>query len=138
MAALAFEIEHRVDHMLEHARARNGAFLGDMADEQQDRAALLGRPDQLLGRRPDLGNRAWRGLQRIDIHGLDRIDDDKVRPVGGVHAGRDVPDAGCGCQLDRSVGNAHSGRAHPNLVDRFFAGDVDGAAFRRRTGRNRQ
>ena len=33
VAALALEIEHRVDHVLEHARAGDRAFLGDVADE---------------------------------------------------------------------------------------------------------
>ena len=33
VAALALEIEHGVDHVLEHARAGDDALLGDMADE---------------------------------------------------------------------------------------------------------
>ena len=48
MAALALEIEHRVDHVLEHARAGDGAVLGDVADQQHGDAAALGQLDQLL------------------------------------------------------------------------------------------
>ena len=34
---IALEIEHRVDHVLEHARARERAFLGHVADEDDRR-----------------------------------------------------------------------------------------------------
>ena len=33
-AAFALEIQHRIDHMLEHARAGDAAFLGDVADQE--------------------------------------------------------------------------------------------------------
>jgi hypothetical protein len=33
-AALALEVQHRVDHVLEHARAGDAAFLGDVADQE--------------------------------------------------------------------------------------------------------
>ena len=50
VAALALEIEHGVDHVLEHARAGDQPFLGDVADQHQHEAAPLGEPDQLLRR----------------------------------------------------------------------------------------
>src|SRR6185503_21253611 len=50
VAALALEIEDGVDHMLEHARAGDGAFLGDVADQHQRDAAPLGDADQVLRR----------------------------------------------------------------------------------------
>ena len=43
MAALAFEIEHRIDEMLDRLWARDLAILGDMADEQHRGAASLWR-----------------------------------------------------------------------------------------------
>ena len=36
MAALALEIEHGVDHMLDHAGPGDLALLGDMADKHDD------------------------------------------------------------------------------------------------------
>ncbi len=62
MAAFALEIQHRVDHVLEHAGARDGAVLGDMADEQEGGAAALGGPDQFLGGRAHLADRAGGGV----------------------------------------------------------------------------
>ncbi|MFI4925733.1 MAG: ATPase domain-containing protein, partial [Vicinamibacteria bacterium] len=44
---VAFEIEHRVDDVLEHARTGDRAVLGHVADENDDDAALLGDARQL-------------------------------------------------------------------------------------------
>ena len=41
MPSFAFEIKHRVDHMLEHARARDDALLCHVTDEDQDETAPL-------------------------------------------------------------------------------------------------
>ena len=38
VAAVAFEVEHGVDHVLDHLRAGDLAVLGDVADEQQGAA----------------------------------------------------------------------------------------------------
>ena len=42
VAALALEVEHGVDHVLDHARAGDLAVLGDVADEDDGDAAALG------------------------------------------------------------------------------------------------
>ena len=63
MAALAFEIEHGIDHVLEHPRAGDHALLGDMADQQQAEAAALGEPDQLGRRGPHLGHGSRRRIR---------------------------------------------------------------------------
>src|SRR3546814_1142629 len=41
MTALAFEGQHRVDHMFEHARSRDRSVLRDMPNEHDRRAAVL-------------------------------------------------------------------------------------------------
>ena len=74
VAALALEVEHGVDHVLEHARAGDGAVLGDVADQQDGDAAALGERDQRLRRGAHLGDRAGRAVDRVEPHGLDRID----------------------------------------------------------------
>ena len=65
VAALAFEAQHGVDHMLEHARARDRAVLGDMADEHDRGAMLLGEAHQLLRRGADLADGAGRALDQV-------------------------------------------------------------------------
>ena len=78
MAALALEIEHGIDHVLDHARARDGAFLGDVADKDQRRAGLLRPAHQLLRAGPHLRDRAGRRFQRVGPDRLDRVDDDEA------------------------------------------------------------
>ena len=41
MAALALEIEDRIDHVFEHAGAGDGAVLGDVADQKRRQAGFL-------------------------------------------------------------------------------------------------
>ena len=49
MRAFALEGEHRVDHVFDHAGARDLAVLGDVADQYDGRARALGVADQQLG-----------------------------------------------------------------------------------------
>src|SRR3546814_1499262 len=77
MAALALEAQHRVDHMLEHARPRDRSVLGDMADEDEGGAGFLDEADQLLGRGADLADGSRRALDEIAVHRLDRVDDQR-------------------------------------------------------------
>ena len=52
--ALPFEGQHRVDHVLDDARPGDLPVLGDVADEDDDRAGGLGEADQRLRRATDL------------------------------------------------------------------------------------
>ena len=128
VAALALEVEHGVDHVLEHARAGDLPVLGDVADQQEGAAALLGEADQGLGGGAQLGDRAGRLLEPVDPHGLDRIDDHQVRRLRPVERGQDVAGRGGAGELDRRVGEAEPAGAQPDLVDRFLAGDIDDRA----------
>jgi hypothetical protein len=68
MAALAFEAQHGIDHMFEHARARDGAILGDVTDQDERATALLGETDQLLRRCPHLADGAGCALDQVRMH----------------------------------------------------------------------
>ena len=65
VAALAFEIEDGIDHVLDHARAGDRAFLGDMADEHQRSARFLGPAHQFLRAGADLRHRAGGGFEAV-------------------------------------------------------------------------
>ena len=56
--AVALEVEHHVDEVLEHPRAGDRAVLGDVADEHGGDVAGLGDPDQRGGDLLDLGDAA--------------------------------------------------------------------------------
>ena len=44
---IAFEVEHRIDHVLEHSGACEGALLRDMADQEEAAARLFGPAREL-------------------------------------------------------------------------------------------
>ncbi len=113
MPAVAFEIQHGVDHVLQHARARDGAVLGDVADQHDREFAGLGELDQLEAAGAHLAHRAWRTVDRVEPHGLDRIDHHQRRIFCGFQARGDVAqvDRGSelqGCILDTEPAGAQS------------------------------
>ena len=100
VAALALEVEHGVDHVLDHARAGDLALLGDVADQDHRDAAALGEGGELVRAGADLGDRARRALDVVDPHGLDRVDDGELRRLG-LERGQDVAQVGFGGELAR-------------------------------------
>ena len=124
MAALALEVQDGVDHVLDHFGAGDRAFLGDVADEDNRRPPALGQPDQLLRRAAHLRHRARGGFERVQIHGLDGIDDQQIRRSRSVKGGQDIANGGPGSQLDRRIGGFQPFSAQPHLIDRFLAADV--------------
>ena len=46
---VALEVEHAVDHVLEHPRPGQCALLGDMTDHHDGAAQMLGKPGELRG-----------------------------------------------------------------------------------------
>ena len=124
VAALALEVEHGVDHVLDHARPGDLAVLGDVADEDDGGAAALGESDELVGRGADLGDRAGGAVDAVGPQGLDRVDDRERRALG-LEGGEDVAEAGAGGEPERRLREAEAGGAHPDLGGGLLAGDVD-------------
>jgi hypothetical protein len=78
MVAIALELQHGVDDVFEHARAGEPTFLGDVADEHDRRAALLGLVDEALSAAADLADAARERSERRIGDGLDRVDHDHL------------------------------------------------------------
>ena len=125
MAALAFEAQHRVDHMLEHARAGDRPVFGDMADQDHRRSMLLGEAHQLLRRGADLADGSGCALDQVGMHRLDRIDDQKRGRVAVSHGGQDVAYRGRCRQPNGRSAEPEPDRAEPHLLGQFLARDVD-------------
>jgi hypothetical protein len=106
VAALALEIEHAVDHVLDHARAGDLPFLGHMADQHHRGARRLGVADHGLRGGAHLGDRARRGIGRIRPQRLDRIEDDEVGPLAVGDGGENVLDIGLGGKFHGRGGRA--------------------------------
>ncbi len=68
-------------------------------------------------------------------HGLDRVDDQKLRRYALRQCRDDIFDRCFGRDLDRGFGQAEPFGAQPHLSHRLFAGNVDGAVLVAREGR---
>ena len=126
--------------MLEHARARDAAVLGNVADQHQRCAAVLGVADQLEGTAAHLADRTGRALDGVGKHRLDRIDHQQCGRLHRMEAGENVAHAGRRGKLDRRVTQPETRSAQSHLPRRLFAADVDCASptFRDFRGRLEQ
>ena len=134
MTAFALEIQNGIDHVLDDARARDLAVLGDMADEDDGSARLLGIADHRLRRGAHLRHRSRRRLDGRGPERLHGIEDHQRWRAVGLKRREDVLDAGLGRQRDRSRRDAHALGPEANLRNGLLAGDVDDpfAALRQR------
>ena len=71
-----------------------------------------------------LGHRAGRAVDRVEPHGLDRIDHRDLGRVGPLERRHDVAHRGGGGELHRRVAEPQPLGAQPHLVDRLLARDV--------------
>ncbi len=124
MPALALEVQHRVDDVLEHLRPRDRAFLRDVADQKPRGAGRLGELQKLARRLAHLADRAGRGGEVGGEHRLDRVDDDDV----GFCLLRVLDDAFevvLGDDEELLLLDAHAVAAEFDLRGGFLAGDVE-------------
>ena len=81
--ALALELEHAVDGVLEHARARERAVLGDVADEDHGAVpSSRAKPLEPRGDLAHLADAAGRAGQRLGVERLHRVDHADSGPLG--------------------------------------------------------
>ena len=124
--ALALELQHAVDQVLEHARAGQRALLGHVAHEQRRRCRAPW-PAASAGRRPRAPGRPSpaRAGQAGGVERLHRVDDADLGPLGlqrGEH----------GVEVRLGDDRARSQRVRPeplgaqlDLRRRLLAGDVE-------------
>ena len=129
MAAFALEIEHGVDHVLDDARAGDLAVLGDVADEDDGRAASAWRSGSSPARRRAPASPCPAPIRRGRVHSV-WIESMITR------SGR-LPSASVARMSSTLVSAASTTSvsaapqplgAQPHLRHRLFAGDVDDAA----------
>ncbi len=137
VAAIAFEMQHRIHHVLQHTRACQGALFRHVPHQNQAEAALLGQPDQFEPRRPHLRHGARRALHGVQPHGLDRIDHHHGEVALAFQCGHNVAHVNGGGQLHRRLMQAQPARPQPDLVHRLFTGDIEYSVPRLGQGRGR-
>src|SRR4029078_7108782 len=72
---VAFEVEHAIDHVLEHTWTAYGTFLGAVTAQHQRRSSRFRETRQLRGALAYLRDAAGSRLQRFGINRLNRVDD---------------------------------------------------------------
>ena len=77
--AVALELQHRVDHVLQHPGAGDRALLGDVADEEDGGAGVLGQAQEAARRLAHLAHAARRRRERVAVERLHGVDDDERR-----------------------------------------------------------
>ena len=108
VAAVALEVEHGVDHVLDHLGAGDLPVLGDVADEHEGGALRLGVADERLRGGAHLADRAGRGLERVGPQRLDGIDDDEIGALALGQRGQDVGDVGLARERQRRLADRPS------------------------------
>ena len=134
VAAVAFEIEHGVDHVLDDTRPRDLAFLGDVANQNNRCAGGFGIADHRLRRRADLCDRAGRRFGNVGPQRLDRINDDEIGPLAAFQCRQNVLDIGLRREFDRRGSCAEALGAEPDLRDGLFTRNINDAMACRRQG----
>ncbi|KAG1200079.1 hypothetical protein G6F35_012441 [Rhizopus arrhizus] len=129
-AALTLEVQHRIDHVLQHARASDAAFLGHVADQKHGGAGLLGEAHQPCRALAHLADRAGRGGQALGPQGLHRIGHDQPR-AGPGRMLQDRFNPGLGQRIDAVQRQLQPMRTAGHLGQRLLAGDIQHRQLRR-------
>ena len=107
--AVALELEHGVDEVLEHARAGDRPVLGHVADEDDRDAARLRKPQQPVGGLAHLRHRPRSRADVGRVQRLHRVDHAHVGKLGGDRLD-DHLEVGLGQDADASAAAMRSAR----------------------------
>ena len=122
--ALALELQHAVDQVLEHPRAGQRALLGDVADEQHGDPARLGEPRDPVG---DLAHLADASPPRRSGPRACSVCTESITQTSG-RSGSSVAST-----VSRSVSASTGPAARPRAAARPAAGSAPPTPRRRRT-----
>ncbi len=120
--AVALELEHRVDHVLQHPGAGDRALLGHVPDEEDGGAGVLGQAQEAARRFAHLAHAARRRRERVAVERLHGVDDDERRARGGDGL-EDGLELGLGEDVDVGGAPADALGAHLDLRRRLLAAD---------------
>jgi hypothetical protein len=126
LVALAFQVQHRVHHVLEHARPRDRAVFRDVTDQKDRRVRALG---VVQHREPALANLRHRAGPALEIgarHRLDRIHHHRVGRERGSRLEHGL-EVGLAQQQKRRRHLAQARGAQTDLLLALLAGHVQDA-----------
>src|SRR5437899_3709808 len=123
VVTLAFEVEHGVDDVLQHARPGDGALLVHVTDQEDRDVAALGEQHQASGAFPHLADAARRRGDAAHEDCLDGVDDRHHRPRL-FEVLDDAVEVVFGQHYQPFALDAQPLRAQLQLLDRLFARDI--------------
>ena len=127
MMPFAFEVQHRVDDVLERLGTGEAAVLGHVADEKRRDVVTLGGEQKLRRGLAHLADAAGRRLELQREHRLNRVDDEQLRP-DAADLFENALDAGLGEQIERRIADAEPIAARLDLMLGFLARRVEHGA----------
>jgi hypothetical protein len=122
--ALALEVQHHVDEVLEDPRPGDRPVLGDVADDHQGDVAQLRHPDQGGGDLLDLGDASGHAVHVADAHRLHRVDDQQ-RGLDRLDMAEHRSEVGLGGEVELLPDGVGAVSAHPHLRSGLLPGDVE-------------
>ncbi len=124
MMAFAFEVQHRVDHVLEHFGASQTAILRHVADEHGRDVLILGGEQKLrrgLANLTDAARRRLKFVRPDSLHGID--DDERGRQARDLF--EDPLDTGLRQQVQRRIAHTEPVATTLHLMLRLFGRGVE-------------
>lgn len=125
--AVALEVHHGVDGVLQHPRPGQAAVLGDMADQHDGGTAAPGDRHQGVGGLTHLGDRAGHAADPVVIERVDRVDDHQRRGGLGQPSQHHLQ-PGLGQHVQLVADGVQALGASLELIGRLLGGDVEHAA----------
>jgi hypothetical protein len=117
---VALEVQHRVHHVLQHARAGQRTFFGHVAHQHHRHARGFGRARELGRALAHLRHRAGGGRELLAVHGLNGVDHAHRGPLG-VDGGQNLFHRNFGQHPHLAAIQPQAARAQGHLCARFFA-----------------
>ena len=79
---IAFKVQDGVNHVLQNTRARQGAFFGDVAHQDNGGAGGFRGARQVGGTLANLRHRSWGRGELVGVHRLNGVNDCNVGSLG--------------------------------------------------------
>ena len=124
MVVIAFERQDRVDDVLEHPRAGEGAVFRHVTDEHDRETALLRFSYESMRALTHLHHGAGRRAEVGIMHRLDRVDDHDIG-THGVEVADDMREVGLGRQPQARRERVEPLRPEADLLARLFRRHVE-------------
>ena len=133
MVTFPFKVKHRIHHMFQHSRSRQGSFLGHMADDKDGDVIGLGQLHEFSCHLAYLRNRSLHSRNLRRHNGLDRIDDKKVW-LDSLHLSSHALHIGLCIEIKLTINIPQALCTEFDLLGRLLTTDIEDCSYLRQLG----